>query len=293
MLKLTENEIEDILEGDFKRFKVLNKETESSKGMTKTYLVEFLDSETNTKYKINYLHHNDGWYDFYENSQIKIVSTSVLNPPKPIVSNSVKLNEELKKEKTFKEKYYENEKETILLIDKVLSGFPKNILVNKKDELRAGTISDFYDNLYKFCFENKIEANSFLSYVQDTKGFEQLLLSKRILKEFPLISLKDEVYNVKFSKELVFNYVKNKENKYTFKDSDVNCMFFNLDKNQTFGSLEKIIEFTFKNVTNKLKDLIPVTKTDFSKLLNYNLKNIKNIKPENTIKQSQNSLDLN
>lgn len=260
MLKLTESELTEIIEGDFKRFKVIKNELENEKNGRKDFNCKFEDTETKRYYEIDYSHHSDGYYTFFSNEQIKIVSTSEIEQEIEVKKP------EIKKEKTNRELYYEIKKDCVDLLY-VYMKKPSYFFDNKALEVRnADHIDKLYDLIYGFCYENKIEAQSFLEYVQNKENF--LLRLKLQNEKYPKIIQKNDEYNISLNEKLNIKLIFKIDRFIISEDNNLKELdFFDIPKNKVFFNLSDAISFSYQRIEKTLKSYSSVAKPTFKKYI--------------------------
>lgn len=294
MLKLTERELAEIVEGDFKRFKVLKNELENEKNGRKDFECKFEDTQTSIYYELSYSHHSDGYYTFFDNDKIKIVSTSDINKEEEDEEEITQKKKVTVKEKTNRELYYENKKDCSDMLV-VYMKKPSYFFTKAKEEIKnAKHIDELYDSLYKFCYENKIEAQSFLEYIQDTDRF--LLKLKLQDEKYPKIIQNKDDYNISLNENLNIKLQFSKDRFIISEDNNFKELdFFDISKGKQFSDLSEALSFCYQRIERTLKKYSSVTKPTFKKYIeitSFELKRKEKEKKEELKKEKTKTSDL-
>ncbi len=282
MLLLTEGELREIVDGDFKRFKVISKELENEKNGRKDFYCKFEDTESKKYYEINYSHHSDGYYTFFNNEQIKIVLNS------KIESEIEVKKPKIIKEKTNKELYYEIKKDCVNLIDCYMNK-PSYFFNNKVEEIKkVNHIDKLYDLIYEFCYLNKIEAQSFLEYIQNKENF--LLKLKLKDEKYPKIIQKNDNYNISLNDNFNIKFIYKVDRFIISEDNNLKELeFFDISKDRVFSNLSEAVNFCYLRIEKKLKSYSNIIKPTFKKYINITSSDLRKKEKEKKI----NNKDLN
>jgi len=295
ILKLTDTELIEILDGSYKRFVLLD----SSSELTKDYDLSsdhknsmnyegkcFLDIETNTVYFIRFMVNWSYGYDFpdelLEHDFIEIVNESVINPePEPVVSdsstsNNIETDEEKSKRlyPLFSE-YNALDKSEISSFyssyDKIPTdklNYLKKYISSKEFEKEEGNaISLWKHAITKVALDYKVNYSELATYVQNPSAYKKYVERAKSIypyiyeSESPCIELDTEI-TFYFSEKLSFNIGKYCDNNlfYFNQSDDIIMNLFDIDTEKGFKTIDTAFNYACKSVKSFSTSINKVTK---------------------------------
>ena len=178
MLKVTNNELIDIISGDDDNYEIItnglpleDQHLYKEDDGREFHIVEFIDKRTNEEYYFQYIWHPEYTtnfkYDFLvKPKNIEIVSVSVINPPIDVVPKEPELTEEQKEDKKLWQLYLDTpDKEQFISIKK--SGIDKKIIDDILQKLSGPfSIIQLRAIIIPVCIKYKLEQKSFWNFIQ-------------------------------------------------------------------------------------------------------------------------------